>query len=73
MKLSFAAKALNSNAVSPKRHKHSHEVQVEKIVHNEGTEVYAAYWQDDDEDRVNEPSFYQGKVVATITRNHKQI
>lgn len=74
MKLSFAAKALNSNAVSPKRHKHSHEVQVEKIVHNEGTEVYAAYWQDDDEDRVNEPSFYQGKVVATRKiNNHKHI
>ena len=74
MKLSSAADALNSNDVNPKRRKHSHKEQVMKIVHKNDTEVYAAYWQDDDKRRVDEPSFYQGKVVATREiNNHAQI
>ncbi len=36
--------------------------------------MYAAYWQDDDKDRVDEPSYYKGNVIATRKiNNHKHI
>jgi hypothetical protein len=69
MKLSTAASNIDNN----KRRRYNQHQSVNKLIYKKNTDVYAAFWQDDDIDRIEEPYYYKGVVVATRETNHENI
>jgi hypothetical protein len=73
MNLSIAASILDNNVRTAKRRRYNKKQPVNKLIYEKDTDVYAAFWQDDDIDRIDEPYYYKGVVVATRETTHENI